>query len=189
MLAKGIILAGVPRAGKSTLAARLSRDFNLQRLAGDPIVRAIGDHFPQLDIRQQQPIPVTAERITPFFLTMCQNYLEKERTGFVFDSCQIDPAQVSPTLFNERIAIIFLGYQQIAPQDLFQRLRAQPTETEWTHKHPDEAVHNMCREFVEFTQAHQTICQKKGIPYFDASSDFLAANEQAYSYCAKFLKP
>jgi hypothetical protein len=189
MSAKGIILAGVPRAGKSTLSARLSRDFNLQRLAGDPIVRALGDHFPQLDIRQQQPIPITAERITPFFLTMCQNYLDKERTGFVFDSCQIDPAQVEPILADGRIAVMFFGYPHLTAEQLFTRLRAQPREGEWTFKHPDEAVRNMCREFVEFAQNHLAICQLRNIPFFDASVDFTAAYEQALVHASRFLQP
>jgi len=46
-----IIIAGVPRAGKSTFANKLSRKYGYQHLSMDAIIGGIETVFPELNIK------------------------------------------------------------------------------------------------------------------------------------------
>ena len=48
---KNIIIAGPPRAGKSSFARKLNEEFNYFIINTDKIVATFGRAYPQLDIR------------------------------------------------------------------------------------------------------------------------------------------
>ncbi len=63
---KNIIICGPPRAGKSTLARKISEELNYFVFSVDKLVAIMGEAYPQLDIRLAWDREKTTENLAPF---------------------------------------------------------------------------------------------------------------------------
>ena len=63
---KSVIIVGPSRAGKTTLAKRLSEKFDYFVISLDKLVAAFQAAYPQLDIRLNWNRDKTTENIAPF---------------------------------------------------------------------------------------------------------------------------
>lgn len=107
---KDIIIAGVPRTGKSTLAKMLAEELENYHLINlDAVRNGFGDIFPELNINDKGGKSNTTE--FPKFISRMiywNRKILKNRFNYIIEGCQILP-DTAKELFDDCI-IIYLGH-------------------------------------------------------------------------------
>ena len=55
-------------------------------------------------------------------------------------------------------------------------------DRDWLMNESDEAIHRHIENMIEYSRKVKTQCEQHRVPYFDASTDFLATVEQAKEF-------
>ena len=87
---KPIIICGVPRAGKSTLANALNKELGFSRIPTDPLVTAFERVYPELGIKHYQNMLHTGEVFAPFANAFLET-LPWMGKNFVVEGCHFNP--------------------------------------------------------------------------------------------------
>lgn len=95
---KHIIVAGVPRAGKSTLSAQISKRFPYQHISMDSIIAGFEQCFPDTGVNTYQGLSsmdtlrVISKKMAPFLRAMMDSgEYDEQEYGMLIDMYQLLP--------------------------------------------------------------------------------------------------
>jgi 2-phosphoglycerate kinase len=180
---KGIVIGGASRAGKTILAQRVAKHFQISRIPGDSFITSFETAFPQLSIGHMLPHSVTSANIAPFFNNFWRTATyDEDGLSFVFDTAHLRPDGIDFKALKGRVAFVFLGHPDITPQDMLIRVRANKSANEWTHKHTDTDLLEWFSWFIDVSKEIKAQCSSYGLPFFNSGTDFWGAHEEAFSY-------
>lgn len=176
MSRKQIIIAGVARAGKSTVCNELSKRENYQHIEADTITFAFQNSFPETGISHTDFWGLK-ETSKPFskFLSAWIKEIQKSGTCNKLDyKIAIDLYHILPEDFvsyfpKENCEIYFLGYPNISAEEKIKQIRCFDTEDDWTTKQSDESLRKRIETYIEISKYLQNECQKYGLPFIDVS--------------------
>ena len=177
---KHVIIAGVPRAGKTTLARTISSFCGMQHYKLDAIKRAIfemlcsdrkGDwHFASDVVAQLiQQIVDDNERESKW----------EER--FVFDTPHLYPNSLK-NIDRRKFIVVFLGYTYCDPMQKLRDIREHDGEKCWTRKMSDEELLRQIKESIAYSKEIKEQCKENNFQYFDVSQSMKRVLEAANSY-------
>ena len=184
-----IIIAGVPRAGKSTLSRMISQKFGYQHISMDAIHAGFERVFPELGINTYADMPSLeilyhiSEKIAPFIGAMMDagEYNELDR-GMVVDIYQLLPDDYMRYLHNGNCEIIYLITSDVTPEERFWIQKTYDTEKDYTFYKPDEEIREDCQTIVEQSQLMKAQCEKHGLPYCETARDREAVLKQLMQF-------
>ena len=150
MKKNNIIIAGVPRAGKSTISNMLSRKFGYQHVSMDAIIGGIETVFPELginwwwssSIKESEQI-ITArnasEKVALFIKAMLESeeYDEFE-PGMVIDVLQLLPEHYIKYLNGKNCEIAYFITSDVTPEERFAIYKTYDTEKHYSFNFSDE---------------------------------------------------
>lgn len=168
---KNIVIAGVPRAGKSTLSKILAEELENYHLINlDAVRNGFGDIFPELDINDMGGKNNTVEfpRFVSRMIYWNQKIL-KNKFSYIIDGCQILP-EVAEELFPDSI-IIYLGHGNRGPQEILENIRKNDTPDEYSYHRSDERMLDSINRNIEFDKDLQEKCELYKIKYIDTFDD------------------
>ena len=121
-----IIIAGVPRAGKSTLSNLISKKFGYQHVSIDSINAGFEKVFPELEIDTYAAMPSLeklhhiSSKIAPFIRAMMDSgeYDEFE-PGMVLDIYQLLPDDYMKYLHGSNCDIFYFLTSDVTPEERF----------------------------------------------------------------------
>ncbi|MCL2224772.1 MAG: hypothetical protein FWB96_07385 [Defluviitaleaceae bacterium] len=186
-----IIIAGVPRAGKSNMSNKLSREFGYQHVSMDAVIGGIETVFPELGIKwwpcesdDIEVLRVASEKTTLIVKEMIDSgeYDEFE-PGMVVDAVQILPEHFIAHLSEKNCEIVYLLTSDVTPQERFAIHRKHDTEKHYTFKFTDEQMSYHCNYVVERSKMLKEQCIKYGLQFFETARD----REKAFEDCMQFL--
>jgi len=182
---KSVILAGPSRAGKTTLAKRLQREIGLYHIKGDALVGALGDTFPQLNVRHGGDYQTVCEGFAPFAAA----YLRRSKnTPLIFDSYFITPDQIIELGLDKEYYVIFLGYPESDPQTKTRQVAEADPQNYGPDIVPhDELLADMVRQ-IQRSKEYREKCSKYNLAFYDLSHDFHASQDQAFEKIMAELK-
>lgn len=168
---KDILILGMPRTGKTTLAGKLRRKlFNYDVISCDCIRDMIKDSFPQLGIGRGK---AQQNRETlPYCISRLLKYNKKRsniEVGFIVEGAQILPDDTN-RLFKNSI-IIFLGYGQKSADEILENIRKNDTIKEYTYKRSDERILKELNNNIIIDKMIQEKCKIYHYLYIDTTEN------------------
>ncbi len=168
---KNIIIAGTPRAGKSTLSSLISKKYGYQHIAMDSIIEGFEDHFPELNIdTHKHSISHISKRIAPFINAMIKSgEYDKFDYGLVIDVCQLMPEDYLKCIDSNLCDIYYLVTECETVEDRLNLLDAFDDENEYTFYKSREKRTEICKDIIDESRRFREECEKFGLFCRDTS--------------------
>ncbi len=167
---KNIYIFGVPRSGKSTLANMIFEELGYLIISSDCIRNSFRDIFPELNIN-----PKTAmynRKFQLYLKEIIHNYEingKKKYNGIVLEGCDIN-IEICNELYNDgNNIIIYLGTENITPNEFVKNMRANDTNLDWTKKIDDKQLLEHAKLYIENSKINKKRCKEFGYYFVDTS--------------------
>ncbi|MDR2569078.1 MAG: hypothetical protein LBD23_02110 [Oscillospiraceae bacterium] len=171
-----IIIAGVLRAGKSTISRRISKIFGYQHVSMDSINAGFESVFPELGINTYADMSSLdilyniSRKIAPFIKAMMDSgeYDEFDR-GMVLDVYQLLPEDYIKNPSKNNCEIFYFITSDVTPDERFLIQKKYDTENDYTFHYPDDQIREGCEYIVEQSLLMKEQCIKYRLPYYETA--------------------
>lgn len=171
---KNILIMGVGRAGKTTLAKMIAGKYRYSIISIDDIVTAMGA-FPGLNISWDGDHAKIAEQMAPFLTIYLKELSEGSKfyggCKTVIEGTDIDFERLIPHINKRKYHLIGLTYNRVTKEELFKTIRKHDTEDDWSYYLSDEQLEAYCGECVERNRFFDEKFREYDIPSYDTSAD------------------
>lgn len=175
---KYIIVAGVPRAGKSTVSKMIAKQMGYQHISMDSVIAGIEKVFPETKIDTdasddlQSNLVFISSKMAPFIRAMMESgeYDECDY-GVVIDIYQLLPVDYMNFLQSEKCEIYYFLSSDVTAEERFEILKAFDTPEDYTYYHSDEENRCDCVDIVNISHFMKRQCILYGVPYYETSHD------------------
>ncbi|MBQ1850199.1 MAG: hypothetical protein II139_07505 [Lachnospiraceae bacterium] len=173
-----IIIAGVPRAGKSTVSQMLSKKFGYQHVSMDSIIAGFEKCFPETGVStycglsSMDTLKLISSKMTPFVRAMLDSaeYDEFE-PGMVLDMYQLLPEDYDKYLRDANCEIVYLLTSDVTPQERFEIQKKYDTPKDYTFYKSDEELIEGAHYIVEQSILMKEQCEKYGLTYYETAHE------------------
>ena len=175
---KHIIIAGVPRSGKSTISQKIANDFGYQHISMDSIIAGIESVFPETNIDSDadtdpyENIQYISSKMAPFIRAMMDSgeYDECDY-GTVIDIYQLLPQHYVQYIDSSVCDIYYFGTSEVTPEERYELLKKYDTPRDYTYYKSEEENKKSCAEIVAVSKQIKEQCRIHDLPYYDTSHD------------------
>ena len=179
---KHLIIAGVPRAGKSTLSRRVARAFGWQHVSMDAIIAGFEQCFPEtgvdtgLRVNAGKPsmeiLRIISGKMGPFLRAMTDPEEYDQQNGpMVIDMYQLLPEDYARYLNPEICGILYLVTGDVTPAERCAIQKAYDTPEDYTYSLSDSERMEGCRYLVEQSGLMRAQCQALGLPCYETARE------------------
>ena len=173
---KHIIIAGVPRSGKSTISQILSKNYGYQHISMDSIIAGIERVFPETGIDSdadtdlQENIQYISYKMALFIRAMMDSgeYDECDY-GMVIDIFQLLPQHFIQHLDSSVCDIFYFGTSEVTPEERYELLKKYDTPKDYTYYKSEEENREKCADIVTISKQLKEQCRIYDLPYYDTS--------------------
>lgn len=175
---RNIIIAGVPRAGKSTISNAISRKFGYVHISMDSILAGFERNFPELgintyaDMSSMDILKNISGKIAPFINTMMLSgeYDEFGR-GMVVDIYQLLPEDYAKHIDPALARVYYMVTADVSAEQRYDLLKAHDTPRDYTYARPEAELREGCGYIVEQSRLMREQCLRHNLPYLETSRD------------------
>ena len=173
-----IIIAGVPRAGKSTISHQLAKQYGYQHISMDSIIAGFEKCFPETGVNtyaglsSMETLHIISGKMAPFVRAMLDSaeYDEYE-PGMVLDMYQLLPEDYMKYIYGANCEIFYFLTSDVTPEERFEIQKKYDTERDYTFYKPDEELKEGAVYIVEQSGLMKEQCLKYGLRYFETARD------------------
>ena len=171
-----IIIAGVPRAGKSTISHLLSKRYGYQHISMDSIIAGFEKCFPETGVNTYQGLSsletlrVISSKMAPFVRAMLNSgeYDEFE-PGMVLDMYQLLPEDYDKYIRGANCEIAYFITSDVSPEERFLIQKKYDTEKDYTFYKSDDELREGAEYIVEQSIMMKEQCKRYGLPYYETA--------------------
>ena len=179
-----IIIAGVPRAGKSTISHRLAKQYGYQHISMDSIIAGFEKCFPETGVNTYSGLSsidtlhLISGKMAPFIRAMLDSgeYDEFE-PGMVLDMYQLLPEDYMKYIHGANCEIFYFITSDVTPEERFAIQKKYDTQKDYTFYTSDVELREGAEYIVKQSVLMKEQCQKYGLTYFETAKD----REQTFS--------
>ena len=173
---KNILIIGAARSGKTTLARKISKEYNYNLISLDDIISGC-EGLPECNIRHFGDENEVSKNLSQFL----NRYLKELAEGpnfnndckYVIEGTHIDFEELMPFLETENLLdkyeIIGLTYNNLTEKQLYENIKKYDTEDDWTYWSKDEDLKGDVRYFLERNNFFNEKFEKYNITSYDTS--------------------
>lgn len=173
-----IIIAGVPRAGKSTVSHLLSKQFGYQHISMDSIIAGFEKCFPETGVNTYQGLSsletlrVISGKMAPFVRAMLDSseYDEFE-PGMVLDMYQLLPEDYDKHIRGANCEIAYFITSDVSPEERFLIQKKYDTEKDYSFYKSDEELREGAECIVEQSIIMRKQCEQLGLKYYETATE------------------
>lgn len=173
-----IIIAGVPRAGKSTISHRLAQRYGYQHISMASIIAGFETCFPETGVNtyaglsSMDTLRMISGKMAPFVRAMLDSgeYDEFE-PGMVMDMYQLLPEDYMKYIHGANCEIFYFLTSNVTPEERFAIQKKYDTPKDYTFYRPDEELREGAHYIVEQSILMKEQCLKYGLQYFETALD------------------
>ncbi len=169
---KHIIIAGVPRAGKTSICSKLVKTLKYQHLAMDAVMVSFEEAFPETHVTHTDRWDfIETSKIFIKFMKRMSKTGNYDKLGYrlAFDLYHITPKDYFENIDKDCCDIYFFGYPNITVEEKFKEIRKFDTEYDWTSKKEDQIVLDHIKDYIEISKWLENECKKYNLPFIDIS--------------------
>jgi len=196
---KNIIIWGVPRCGKSTLAQMIRREFGHSVIQMDAIksvydVIRPGDNISAWETTNYDEARLMAKMVIR--LIQCLSWGNDRGEFHVYEGVSFDMDAILPALPKEkfpvsldRFIIICMGYAEISPEEKVREITRYETTHDWTYS---ESKKSKLAHFTAYCNESKYIretAERLDLKYFDVSSDRDKILDEIMQYIREEIYP
>jgi broad-specificity NMP kinase len=178
-----IIIAGIPRSGKSTVAKTISEAHNYSYIPFDSFVSTFNKLYPNLGITHYDNYKVVSKRVAPFLKELIK-HINYEDISVVIDIYQLTPDDVRKYELDKISKIIYFGYTEISLEDKYNFIRKYSRSSDWTESLSEEELKAIIQEYIDESIEVKKKCEEYNIPFIDTGKDFKKTIKEAINYFA-----
>lgn len=171
---KHIIIAGVPRAGKTTICSKLAQSLKYQHLDMDSILISLEKAFPLTGVLHTDcwEFIETSKIFVKFMkeFSKTRNY-DKFAYRLAFDLYHITPKDYCENIDPNDCEIYFFGYPNISAEQKIKEIRKYDTKYDWTVNCNDSLLTNHITKYIEISKWLQKECKNYNLPFIDISNN------------------
>ena len=173
-----IIIAGVPRAGKSTVSHLLSKKYGYQHISMDSIIAGFEKRFPETGVNTYQGLSsletlrVISGKMAPFVRAMLDSseYDEFE-PGMVLDMYQLLPEDYDKHIRGANCEIAYFITSDVSPEERFLIQKKYDTEKDYSFYKSDEELREGAECIVEQSIIMRKQCEQLGLKYYETATE------------------
>lgn len=173
---KHMIIAGVPRAGKSTISQRIAKQWGYQHISMDSILAGIEKTFPETGIDTNQNMEETeklafiSSKISVFIRNMIDSgeYDECDY-GMVIDIYQLLPQDFIQNLDPAVCDIFYFITSNVTGEERFEILKKYDTPNDYTYYHSDAQNRDDCFDIVKISRLIKEQCEQYNLPCYETA--------------------
>ncbi|NNE36232.1 MAG: hypothetical protein HKN13_13415 [Rhodothermales bacterium] len=181
------LISGASRSGKTLAAKKILADRQIPYLSLDWIMMGFTNGIPEYGIHDKLFPNEIAQRLWPFLKSMLKSMIHVEV------DCVIEGEAILPGLvkelqeaYPEQIRVCFVGYTDIEVDEKVRAVKDFSEGTnDWLNKESDEYIVEHITNMVTYSRRIRASCEEHGMRYFDTSTDFLGAIDEAIRYLLK----
>ena len=180
-----LIIAGAPRAGKSTVSHLLAKQYGYQHVSMDSIIAGFEKCFPETGVStycglsSMDTLRMISGKMAPFIRAMLESgeYDEFE-PGMVLDMYQLLPEDYDRYIRGANCDIVYFITSDVTPEERYVIQKKYDTEKDYTFWKPDEELREGARYIVEQSILMKEQCEKYGLPYYETARNREQAIQQ-----------
>lgn len=173
-----IIIAGVPRAGKSTISHQLSKRYGFQHVSMDAIIAGFENCFPETGVStyaglsSMDTLRVISSKMAVFVQAMLNSgeYDEFE-PGMVLDMYQLLPEDYMEHIHGANCEIFYFLTSDVTAEERFAIQKRYDTEKDYTFYKSDEELRKDAVDLVDQSVLIKKQCLNYGLPYFETAKN------------------
>lgn len=173
-----MIIAGVPRAGKSTISHILSKEYGFQHVSMDSIIAGFEKCFPDTGVNTYQGLSsldtlrVISSKMAPFVRAMLDSgEYDEFAPGMVLDMYQLLPEDYDKYIRGANCEIVYFITSDVTPEERFLIQKKYDTEKDYTFYKSDEELREGAEYIVEQSLLMKKQCEKYGLPYYETARE------------------
>ena len=173
-----IIIAGVPRAGKSTVSHILSQEHGYQHISMDSIIAGFEKCFPETGVSTYQGLSsldtlrVISSKMAPFVRAMLDSgQYDEFAPGIVLDMYQLLPEDYDKYIRGANCEIVYFITSDVTPEERFLIQKKYDTEKDYTFYKSDEELREGAEYIVEQSILMKEQCEKYRLPYYETARE------------------
>lgn len=178
LMKKHVIIAGVPRSGKSTISQKISAHLGYQHISMDSVIAGIESVFPETGIQTDvdtdlwENIQYISVKMALFIRAMIDSgeYDECDY-GMVIDIFQLLPQHYIQHIDSSVCEIYYLGTSEVTPEERYELLKKYDTPKDYTYYKSEEENKKNCADIVTISKKLKEQCSIYHLPYYDTSYD------------------
>ena len=171
-----IIIAGVPRAGKSTISQLLSKRFGFQHISMDTIIAGFEKCFPETGVNTYcglsslDTLKLISGKMAPFVRAMIDSTkYDVSEPGMVFDMYQLLPQDYEKYLRDANCQVFYFLTSDVTPQERVEIQRKYDTPKDYTFNRSDDELLEGAEYIVEQSLIMKEQCEKLSIPFYETA--------------------
>ena len=171
---KHIIIAGVPRAGKTTICEKLAKSLKYQHLLMDDFTTSFEKSFPYTGIIHTDcwEFKDTSKNLVKLIKGLVDaNGYDKFEYGLAFDCFHITPQDYHENIDLNRCDIYFFGYPNADIEEKVKQIKKFDTKHDWTYNKSDEFLRDRIVTYIEISKWLEHECEKYDLPFIDISEN------------------
>jgi len=181
---KNIVISGICRSGKSTLANRIFQRIKCSVIHCDALCERLKETYPEtFDSEHRLDGTIQADKreivVIRLIQTMGQTTGERFDHLRVYDTTVLTPETVASHLMTPDNFVLYLGYPNANPREKLDIVRSDPGC--WLHGSTEDRALELITHFVSYSACLQEACARYNIPFVDMSYDFEEAISRAYN--------
>jgi hypothetical protein len=178
------LVSGTSRSGKTLIAEKLMEEKQIPYMSLDWLMMGFTNGMPQLGIHDKLFPDEIAKRLWSFFKAMCESMLYLE-IDYIIEGEAMLPELIQELLdiYPDKIKICFVGYTDIDIDQKAQDIKTYSTRRgDWLTKESDDYIYDHIDNMVTHSRKIRDGCEKYNMTYFDTSTNFMDAIENAKNY-------
>ena len=173
-----LIIAGVPRAGKSTVAHLLASRYGYQHVSMDSIIAGFEKCFPDTGVSTYQGLSskdtlrVISGKMAPFVRAMLESgEYDEFKPGMVLDMYQLLPEDYDRFIRGANCDIVYFITSDVTPEERFAIQKKYDTEKDYTFYKSDEELREGAEYIVEQSLLMKAQCEQYGLPFYETAHE------------------
>lgn len=163
---KNILILGVARSGKTTLANMIANRYGFSIIDIDAFIGAFKENYPNLGFDYHSK---SNHLVAPFVASYVNAFMyHYPNLNFVIEGYHIKLAD-AVKLFGDKLEIIVLGYPQLTGEQVLANVRKYEGQLDYTRDISDEELLKVVSRHVEYSKKFEKECKELGLNFYDTS--------------------